>query len=62
MKNKEPAPPQQKVTGADLAQVTFWAGTPAGPAVEAFVLFVFLLGRLKRKLGALFLIAFLLCN
>ena len=24
MKNKEPAPPQQKVTGADLAQVTFW--------------------------------------
>ena len=31
-KNKEPAPPQQKVTGADLAQATFWAGTPRGPA------------------------------
>jgi len=34
MKIKEPAPSQQKVTGADLAQVIFWAGTPVGPAVE----------------------------
>ena len=39
--NSEPAPPQQKVTGADLAQVTFCAGTPAGPALMRFSLLFF---------------------
>jgi len=47
MENSDPAPPQQKVTGADLAQVTFCARTPAGPAVVRFFLLFFSIGPFK---------------